>query len=66
MTPLQSMWLSFIGLFLMFLAAAGALFGREKLSGVLRFIVLSFSFVCILIAGLIVLVVVVPGSRATL
>ncbi|GAK11236.1 DUF2768 domain-containing protein [Geomicrobium sp. JCM 19039] len=66
MTPLQSMWLSFIGLFLMFVAAAGALFGREKLNGVLRFIVLSFSFVCILIAGLIVLVVVVPGSRATL
>ncbi|EZH67624.1 MULTISPECIES: DUF2768 domain-containing protein [Geomicrobium] len=66
MTPLESMWLSFIGLGLMFVSAVTALLGKEKLSGFLRFIVLSFSFICIIIAGLIVLVVVVPGSRADL
>ncbi|GAK06640.1 DUF2768 family protein [Geomicrobium sp. JCM 19038] len=50
----------------MFVSAVTALLGKEKLSGFLRFIVLSFSFICIIIAGLIVLVVVVPGSRADL
>ncbi|MBB6449025.1 hypothetical protein HNR44_000974 [Geomicrobium halophilum] len=65
-SALDMMWLSFLGIFLMFVSAITALFGREKLSGFIRFIVLSFSFTCLVVAGLIVLFVVVPGPRADL
>ncbi|SDI29159.1 DUF2768 domain-containing protein [Natribacillus halophilus] len=66
MSALDAMWLSFFGLFLMFVSAATALLGREKLRGFFRFTVLSFSFTCLVIAGIIMLIVVLPGSRADL
>ena len=66
MSALDSMWLSFVGLFLMFVSSITALLGRQKLSGFFRFLVLSFSFICLVVAGIIMLVVVLPGSRADL
>ncbi|WP_100398537.1 DUF2768 domain-containing protein [Bacillus sp. FJAT-44742] len=64
MSALDNMWFSFVGLFLMFVSVAFALLAREKLSGIFRFIVLSFSFVCLMIAGLIVFLVVFRGPLA--
>ncbi|WP_252313344.1 DUF2768 domain-containing protein [Sinobaca sp. H24] len=64
MTALQNMWVSFIGLFLMFVSTAAAVLGKEKLTGVLRFIVMTFSFICLVIAGLIVFIVVFRGPLA--
>ncbi|WP_227002698.1 DUF2768 domain-containing protein [Salicibibacter kimchii] len=66
MDALDAMWLSFVGLFLMFVSSITALLGRQKLSGFFRFLVLAFSFTCLLVAGLIMLIVVLPGSRADL
>ncbi|PSL50485.1 uncharacterized protein DUF2768 [Salsuginibacillus halophilus] len=64
MTPLENMWFSFIGLGLMFVSVVLALFGKSKLSGILRFIVMSFSFVCLVIAGIITFIIVIQGPTA--
>ncbi|MFB5661659.1 DUF2768 domain-containing protein [Alteribacillus sp. HJP-4] len=64
MTALQNMWFSFFGLFLMFISTGAAVLGREKLSGFWRYLVLTISFICLVIAGLIVIAVVFRGPLA--
>ncbi|WP_018922225.1 DUF2768 domain-containing protein [Salsuginibacillus kocurii] len=62
--PLQSMWVSFIGLGLMFVSVVLAIISREKLNGIFRFIGLAFSFICLSVAGIIVLLIVLQGPTA--
>ena len=63
---LMNMWISFIAIILMFISAGAAVFSREKLKGWLQKTVLTFSFICLFIAGIIVFLIVVGGPTATL
>ncbi|SFP41233.1 DUF2768 family protein [Salibacterium halotolerans] len=63
MTPLQNMWFAFFGIFLMFASAMLSLLSH-KLSGFWRFLVLSVSFIFLVTAGLIVLIIVIRGPLA--
>ncbi|PTL40378.1 MAG: DUF2768 domain-containing protein [Alkalicoccus sp.] len=59
--PLLKMWVSFIAMALMFLSVVITIFTKEKLTGVLRYSLLTMSFVCIVVSGLIVLVITFSG-----
>lgn len=61
---MMNMWISFFALGLMFLSAGATVFSRQKLKGWLQKIVLAFSFVCIVIAGIIVFFIVFGGPTA--
>jgi len=63
---LMNMWISFFALALMFISAGTAIFSREKLKGWLQKTVLAFSFVCLLISGIIVFLIVIGGPTATM
>ncbi|UTR14623.1 DUF2768 domain-containing protein [Salipaludibacillus sp. LMS25] len=58
---LVKMWVSFIGMGLMFFSVILTIFTKEKLTGMLRYILLTVSFISIIIAGLIMLLVVFTG-----
>jgi len=60
-----NMYVSFIGLGLMFISVVTALFSRAKLKGIFQKIVLTFSFICLVISGLIVAIIVIGGPTAT-
>ncbi|WP_370621772.1 DUF2768 family protein [Bacillus sp. JCM 19034] len=49
----------------MFVSAGTAIFSREKLSGWVQKVVLSFSFICLVVAGIIVFIIVIGGPTAT-
>ncbi|MCE7791019.1 DUF2768 domain-containing protein [Salipaludibacillus sp. CUR1] len=59
--PMTKMWVSFIGMGLMFFSVILTIFTKEKLSGILRYILLTISFISIMIAGLIIFLVVFTG-----
>lgn len=59
--PLLKMWVSFIGMGLMFVSVILTIFTKEKLSGFLRYFFLTISFLCIMISGIILLLVVFTG-----
>ncbi|WP_233269392.1 DUF2768 family protein [Alteribacillus sp. YIM 98480] len=63
MTALQNMWFSFFGIFLMFVSA-GLTVLSQKLPGFWRVLLLILSFLCLMVAGLIVFAVVVRGPLA--
>ncbi|SFE33743.1 DUF2768 domain-containing protein [Alteribacillus iranensis] len=63
MTPLQNMWFSFFGIFLMF-ASAGLTVLAQKLPSFWRGLLLLVAFIFLIIAGLIVFVVVFRGPTA--
>ncbi|MDQ0299451.1 hypothetical protein J2S78_001871 [Salibacterium salarium] len=63
MTALQNMWFAFFGIFLMFVSVGSTMLS-QKLSGFWRIVVLTFSFMCLIVAGLIVLIIVVRGPIA--
>lgn len=63
MTALESMWVSFFGIFLMFASAAATVFA-QKLPSIFRFIVLVIAFICLLIGGFIMIVIVFGGPLA--
>ncbi|GAE25092.1 hypothetical protein JCM9140_1062 [Halalkalibacter wakoensis JCM 9140] len=63
---MMNMWISFIALALMFVSAGTAIFSRAKLKGWLQKVVLVFSFVCLLVAGWIVFLIVIIGPTASL
>ncbi|MCT8138882.1 DUF2768 domain-containing protein [Anaerobacillus sp. CMMVII] len=56
---LLKMWVSFIAMGLMFFAVFGSVFARKKLSGIFQKIVLGIAFICIVFAGIIILLLVV-------
>ncbi len=61
---LMKMWVSFIAMGLMFIAVFGSHFARQKLSGILQKIILGISFICIVFAGIIILLIVVNVPTA--
>ena len=61
---LINMYVSFIAMALMFISVLGAYFGRTKLSGFFKNFVLAISFICMVVAGLIVFIIVVGGPTA--
>ncbi|NEU31124.1 DUF2768 domain-containing protein [bacterium LRH843] len=63
---LINMWISFIALALMFVSAGAAVFSREKLHGWIQKTVLAFSFVCLLVSGIIVFLIVIGGPTASM
>lgn len=59
------MYISFAGMILMFISAGLALFSRTKLRGIFQKVVLSISFLCLMVSGLIVFYIVVGGPTST-
>ncbi|MFB4211344.1 DUF2768 domain-containing protein [Shouchella sp. 1P09AA] len=59
-----NMYISFAGIILMFVSAGTAFLARTRLSGILSKIVLSFSFICMVVAGLIVAYIVLGGPTS--
>jgi uncharacterized membrane protein len=59
--PLLKMWVSFIAIGLMFLSVVITIFTKEKLSGFLRYSLLTISFICIMVSGIIVMLVTFSG-----
>ncbi len=59
--PLLKMWVSFIGMGLMFFSVILTIFTKEKLSGILRYTLLTISFIVIMVSGLIMILVVFTG-----
>ncbi|NJP38177.1 DUF2768 domain-containing protein [Bacillus luteus] len=59
--PLMKMWVSFIAMGLMFVSVIITIFTKEKLRGVLRYSLLTISFICIIVSGLIVFLVTFSG-----
>ncbi|WP_280768237.1 DUF2768 domain-containing protein [Salipaludibacillus daqingensis] len=59
--PLLKMWVSFIGMGLMFFSVILTIFTKEKLTGILRYILLTICFLVIMISGLIMVLVVFTG-----
>nr|WP_090887928.1 DUF2768 domain-containing protein [Evansella caseinilytica] len=59
--PLMNMWISFFAMGLMFVSVVVTIFTKEKLTGVLRYLLLTFSFICILVSGFIIFLVVFGG-----
>ncbi|WP_265416597.1 DUF2768 domain-containing protein [Alkalihalobacillus deserti] len=61
-----NMWISLFALILMFVSAGAAIFSREKLKGWVQKMVLAFSFMCLLVSGIIVFLIVLGGPTATM
>ncbi|SDN37663.1 DUF2768 domain-containing protein [Alkalicoccus daliensis] len=59
--PLLKMWISFIAMGLMFLSVVITILTKEKLTGFLRYTLLTISFACIMVSGLIVFLVTFSG-----
>lgn len=56
---LFKMYVSFVAMGLMFIAVFGSVFARRKLTGIFQKIVLSIAFICIILAGFLILLIVI-------
>lgn len=62
MSPaLIKMWVALASMGLMFVAVLAIMFSRAKLSGVLKFIVSTFAYICMFTSGVLMLLVVFTG-----
>ncbi|WP_096188616.1 DUF2768 domain-containing protein [Evansella halocellulosilytica] len=59
--PMLKMWISFISMGLMFVSVVLTIFSKEKLTGFFRYTFLTFSFICMIVAGIIIFLVVFSG-----
>nr|WP_245547008.1 DUF2768 domain-containing protein [Evansella cellulosilytica] len=59
--PLTNMWISFFAMGLMFISVIVTIITKEKAKGILRYILLTFSFICLVVAGIIVFFTVFAG-----
>ncbi|UCZ54762.1 DUF2768 domain-containing protein [Bacillus shivajii] len=59
--PMLKMWVSFIAMGLMFVSVVVTIITKEKLRGFFRYTLLTFSFLCMVVAGLIIMLVVFSG-----
>lgn len=65
MSPgLAKMFITFIAMGLMFISVLCAYFGRMKLTGIFRGILLTISFICLVLAGIITFIIVIGGPAA--
>ncbi|MGM8213981.1 DUF2768 family protein [Bacillaceae bacterium W0354] len=62
--PMMRMYISFIGMFLLILAAGLILLARYKLSGIFKVIVTIIAYACLVIGGLIIFPIVLGGPTA--
>ncbi|ARK30297.1 DUF2768 domain-containing protein [Halalkalibacter krulwichiae] len=62
---MMNMWISFFAMALMFVSVIATIFSREKLKGWIQKVVLVFSFVCLVVSGIIVFLIVLGGPTAT-
>lgn len=62
MTPgLIKMWIALFAIVLMFIASATIVLSRKKLTGVWKGITASFAYVCVIVAGTLMVFVVFSG-----
>lgn len=62
MTPsLQKMWISFVGMGFMFISLFFIYISRYKLKGLLKGLTAIIAYICMLLAGFIIFVVVMSG-----
>lgn len=59
--PLLKMWVSFIAIGLMFVSVVITVLTKEKLTGFLRYTLLTLSFICIVVSGFIVMIITFSG-----
>jgi uncharacterized membrane protein len=58
---LLKMWVALSAIGLMFIAVFSIMFSRSKLSGVIQGIVSFFAWICMIVAGILILIVVFSG-----
>lgn len=62
MTPgLIKMWISFIAMGLLVVSAFSIMISRQKLQGVWRVLLASFAYVCMIVAGIVIVLIVLTG-----
>ncbi|MBU9723962.1 DUF2768 domain-containing protein [Bacillus alkalicola] len=60
----MNMWISFFAMGLMFVSVITTIITKEKLTGILRYLLLTFSFICMMVAGIIIFLIVFAGPTA--
>ncbi|MDR7072553.1 MULTISPECIES: DUF2768 domain-containing protein [Bacillales] len=58
---LMKMWVALSSIGLMFIAVFSIMFSRSKLSGIIQVIVSIFAWLCMITAGILILIVVLSG-----
>jgi hypothetical protein len=58
---LMKMWVALSAIGLMFVAVFSIMFSRSKLSGIIQIIVSLFAWLCMIVAGILILIVVLSG-----
>ncbi|MCM3718944.1 DUF2768 domain-containing protein [Fictibacillus phosphorivorans] len=58
---LLKMWVALSAIGLMFIAVFSIMFSRSKLSGVIKAVVSFFAWVCMIVAGILIVIVVLSG-----
>ncbi|MDM5316096.1 DUF2768 domain-containing protein [Fictibacillus sp. b24] len=58
---LLKMWVALSAIGLMFIAVFSIMFSRSKLSGVFQTVVSLFAWVCMVVAGILIIIVVFSG-----
>jgi hypothetical protein len=58
---LMKMWVALSAIGLMFIAVFSIMFSRSKLSGIIQAIVSLFAWLCMITAGILILIVVLSG-----
>lgn len=56
---LFKMYVSFVAMVLMFIAVFGTIIAREKLTGIFQKIILSITFICMILAGFLIFLIVI-------
>ncbi|GAB2574464.1 DUF2768 domain-containing protein [Gracilibacillus alcaliphilus] len=62
--PLMKMWISFGGMGALIVAMLLILWSRYKLKGFFKFIVALIAYICLIVGGLIIILVVMSGPSA--
>ncbi|GEN45164.1 DUF2768 domain-containing protein [Alkalibacillus haloalkaliphilus] len=59
--PMLRMYISFVGMILLFVATGLILLARHKLTGVVSGVVAAIAYICMLVGGFIILYIVFSG-----
>ncbi len=65
MSPaMMRMYISFVGMFFLFVASILILWARYKLSGWFRALISTIAYVCLIVGGFIIMLIVIGGPTA--
>lgn len=65
MTPgLIKMWISFLAMILLLVSAFAIMISRRKLTGIWQGVTAVFAYLCMIVAGFIILLIVFTGPNA--